>query len=175
MACKSVTLSGLNAICKEGKGGVVKVWLAPFDATDAKDIVVSDENTVTIPADGFKCYAFRRNSASLTSTLEVNENAGNTYTTELTMDFLKQDATKRLEISAVLASASRAIVRDANGIYHLLGSTYPVEASAATVETGTAVADANHYSITLSDTDDHLPYILDEDSAAAIEAILPPA
>lgn len=179
MACTPITLKGLNAICKEGKGGVTRVWVAPFEDIDA-DMLVADDTTGTIDVKDeavakLKAYAFRRNSASYTQTLEVNENSGNTFTAELTLDFLKQDATKRLEISALLAGATRVIVEDANGIMHFMGYTYPVEASAGVAETGTAVTDANHYNITLQDQDDKLSYILDADSVARVSAIVPPS
>lgn len=177
MACTPITLKGINAICKEGKGGVTRVWVAPFEDIEAEAITVDEATqTISIKEEAIAklvAYGFRRNSASFTQTLEVNENAGNTINAELTLDFLKQDAVKRLEISALLAGATRVIVEDANGVMHLMGYTYPVEASAATVETGTAISDANHYSITLSDQDDKLAYILDEDTAKKVSAIKP--
>lgn len=174
MACNSFTLNGLNATCKEGKGGILKVWLAPFD--DVEYTPDASNNTISIAdVQAFKCYAFRRNSASATTTGQYNDNAGNTQATDLVMDFMKQDAVKRLEISALLQSATCAIYKDANNVYHFIGATYPVEPNANEAATGQAITDPNHYSITLHDEDDHLPYILDASTAAAIEAITPPA
>jgi len=174
MACQSFTLNGLNAICKEGKGGILKVWIAPFD--NVTFVPDASDNTISIAdVSAFKCYAFRRNSASATTTGAYNENAGNTQGTDLTLDFLKQDAVKRLEIEALLKSSTRAIYKDANNVYHFIGATYPVEPNANEVATGQAMTDPNHYSITLHDEDDHLPYLLDASTAERIETILPPA
>lgn len=173
MSCTTYTLKGLNAICKEGKGGLMKVWLAPFDEVEYTPD--ASNNTIEIQdVSNWKCYAFRANSASATSTFNANDNGGDTWATDLVMDFLKQDAVKRLEIEAVTKSAVCAIYKDANKVYHFIGATFPVQTGAGEAATGQAMSDANHYNITLHDEDDHLPYLLDASTAERIEAIEPP-
>lgn len=178
MACTTITLKGLNAICKEGQGGVKKAWLVPFEDILDTDITIDpDTQLITIDTAAvakFKCFAFRRGAASFTLTGNVNENAANSVSSELTMDFLKMDPVKRLEMQALIAGGTRIVVEDSNGVMHLMGLTYPCEMSNFTGETGTAQTDPNHYSISLSDTDEYISYMLDEDTKTAIRAILPP-
>jgi hypothetical protein len=67
------------------------------------------------------------------------------------------ETTKRVEMSALAVNDLRAIVKDANGVYWLLGEEEPVVAQAADGQTGTAKTDANRYSISLEDNNSTFP------------------
>lgn len=171
MNCTSYTLAGLNAGCKDSVGGVAKVWLAEQSnvtwTIDASTFTAKPNSTSS-----FKVYNLRRGAASMTSTLNVNDNAGNYFATEVTMNFLKMETPKRLEVMAMLMGQCTGVVKDRNGKYWAIGINNPLEGSAGTGETGTAASDANQYTVTISADDAELPYeITDSSTISALEAI----
>lgn len=182
MAC-SYTLSGITRGCKDSIGGISKVWFAGFDdvqydinyETSHEGDPAYDLGTISIDANdvsAFKVYNFRRNTGSMTSTLNTSDTAGNSYTTEVVLQFLKQELDKRNEIQALSMSELKAIVKDGNGKYYALGLDYPIDVTAATAETGTANTDLNGYNLTVSDYSVALPhYVVDSSTIAALEAI----
>lgn len=165
MACNSYTLTGLAGQCKESSlGGIKQVFFALAD--DVKGVTVTGDKITNIEmADSkkFKQYRLLKNTGSLTSTLNVSDNAASYFTNEITLQFFKQETTKRIEIMALLMSETVAIVQDSNGTYWYLGKDMPIEATAGTAETGQNAGDANVYNITLSDTSRELPFEIDAD------------
>lgn len=171
MSCTSYSLSGLNAGCKDSVGGVAKVWLA-----DSASVTWTiDASTHTVKPDStsaFKVYNLRKGAASYTSTMTKNDNAGDYFTTDIAMNFLKMETAKRIEVMAMLMGQSTGIVKDKNGKYWAIGIDNPLEGSAGTGETGTAASDANQYTVTISTDSPELPYeVTDSSTITALEAI----
>lgn len=158
MACNQV-ISGIVQDCATSKGGVSEVYLANYD--DVSAITVADGQITGITmATGkkFKRYYFRPGTSSMTSTLNLDAAAGvNFVLTQLTMLFSRMETTKRIEVSALAVNDLRALVKDSNGIWWLLGEEEPMIASAGDGQTGTARTDANRYSITLDDSNSSFP------------------
>ena len=172
MNCTTYTLAGLNAGCKDSVGGVSKIWLAD-QASQTWTIDASTHTIKPSSTSAFKVYNLRRGSASMTSTLTVNDNAGSYFSTEVSMSFLKMETAKRLEVMAMLMGQTSGIVKDNNGKYWAVGIKNPLEGSAGTGETGTAASDANQYSVTISVDEAELPYeITDSSTISALEAIV---
>ena len=172
-SCTSYTLSGLKAQCKDSIGGVAKIWLSTV--VDAS-VSISD-NVADVSANSFKVYNLRKGSASMTTNLTVNENAGD-WTTEVSMDFLKMETSKRLEMMAITMGETIAVVKDNNskywvvGVNNAAGDLVPLTASAGVGETGTAKSDSNHYNVTLSVDTTELPYeITKAETITALESI----
>ena len=164
MACNSYTLTGLNTICKETSfGGIKEVLIAPFD--DVTGVTVASGTHLLTPAMAsgkkFKQYKLLKSTGGLTSTLNTSETSTSYFTNEVTLQFMKMETSKRIEIMALMMSACAVIVLDANGVYWYLGKDNYVECSAGSATTGTASSDANHYELTLSDTSAELPYEVD--------------
>ena len=170
MACSSYTLSGIAVGCKDSIGGIKKAWFAPYGVT-----VTVEDNVLKIASESiasFKAYNFRKATGSMTSTLNTSETAGNSFTTEVTLQFLKQETAKRLEIMGLLMTELVGVIKDGNNKYWYIGYDYPVEGSAGTAETGTAMTDLNGYNITITDNSIELPYeITDPTTITALEAI----
>ena len=158
MACNQ-TISGIVQDCATSKGGVAEVYLANYE--DVTDVTVTDNKVTGITmASGkkFKRYYFRPGTSSMTSTLTIDNAAGvNFVQTLLTMLYSRMETTKRVEMSALAVNDLRAIVKDANGVFWLLGEEEPVIANAGDGQTGTAKTDANRYSITLEDNNSTFP------------------
>lgn len=170
--CTSYTIAGLSAQCKDSIGGVEKVWVAPMENVD---VTISDNVIDIADVSSFKPYKLRKNSATMTTNLTVNENAGDYWTTEVMMDFLKMETTKRLEMMALTMSETVAVVKDNNSKYWFVGANTstgaltPLTATAGTGESGQAKSDANHYSVTLSAETAELPYEIDSSTANRLE------
>lgn len=153
------TLNGINVDCEPSMGGLKVVYIA--NSADVEDFTITDGQITSIEmVDGktFKTYAFRRNTASMTSTLSVDPANGTSVATDVALSFLKQDTQKRIEISALSIGELVMMVQDANGRFWYLGKDMPVMASAGGAESGTAYTDGNRYTITLQDNSKDYPY-----------------
>lgn len=158
------TLEGMNVMCKEPSfGGIKEVLVALYD--DVASTSVDSGTTLLTPtmASGkkFKQYKLLKSTGGLTSTLNTSETSTSYFTNEVTLQFMKMETSKRLEIMALMMASCAVIVKDANNKYWYLGKDNYVDCSAGTATTGTAVSDANHYELTLSDTSAELPYEVD--------------
>ena len=172
MACSLNTLAGIAGSCESSMGGIIEVYINHFDQIEEVTVESDKITTITLKASGekFHKYNFKRNTGSLTSTYTIDPANGVSFvTSDLSLVFAKQDTAKRIEISALALDDLAVIVKDANGKYWYLGYNEPVQASAATAQTGVARTDGNSYTITLQDTSLTLPYEVD---AAAIASLL---
>ena len=164
MACSQV-LNGIAADCQTNVGGVREVYIANY--SDVTAIEVDDSSnmikTITMADTAkFKKYAFKKNTSSMTSTLNVDPaNGVNFVQTDLTVVFAKQETVKRMEIAKLSLGELRVIVLDANGKYWFLGQEEFVSATSGSAETGTNRTDGNKYQIVLTDYSSSYPYEVD--------------
>lgn len=172
MACKSFALSGIALSCKDNMGGIKEVYITK--SSDVEGVTLNTEKTqiasITM-AEGskFKTYKFRKGTANMTSTAASDEAIGNfSVTTELALQFSKMETSKRLEIMALCLEDVVAVALDFNGKYWYLGYDFPVSATAATAQTGTASTDLNGYNVTLSDTSAEFPFEIPADVMTGI-------
>lgn len=159
MACNSIKTFEYNP-CVANLGGIKNVWLAEYvegvvTGEVGEDGLVSELKTTT-----WTKYKMRKNVASMTSTLNNSTDGASYVTTELALVFSRMDAAKRASIQALALGEVMAIVEDSNGELWLLGADAPLVATAGAGETGTAMADANRYTITLTDESKQFPYRL---------------
>ena len=173
MSCSQV-LNGIAADCQTNVGGVREVYIANYGDVTA---VTLDETsnmikTITmVDSAKFKKYAFKKNTSSMTSTLNVDPANGiNFVQTDLSLVFAKQETVKRMEIAKLSLGELRVIVLDANGKYWFLGKEEFVSATAGTAETGTNRQDGNKYTITLTDYSASYPYEVDPTIVAELIA-----
>ena len=161
MSCSQL-LNGIAADCQTNVGGVREVYIANY--SDVTTIEVDETSnmikTITMSDTAkFKKYAFKKNTSSMTSTLNVDPANGiNFVQTDLSLVFAKQETVKRMEIAKLSLGELRVIVLDANGKYWFLGQEEFVSATAGTAETGTNRTDGNKYTITLTDYSSSYPY-----------------
>lgn len=152
--CASISAVSFD-VCSTSIGGIKKVWLANYvdDAVATEGESGATKGVITAFASGITWneFAFRKNTGSMTSTLNVSDEGGNYVSTELALVFSRMDTDKRLAMNALMLADVMAVVEDCNGVRWFLGKNNPLAASAGTGETGTAKADANKYSITLTD------------------------
>ena len=182
MACTQL-LKGITLDCEASVGGIKEVYIARYDDVNGQPTVSStitvDSESVTLDGDmitaidaagKFHKYAFRKQTGSMTSTLNVDETAGINYvSTELSLVFTKMETRKRVEIAAMVLGQLAVIVKDGNNKFWYLGYNDYVSSSAGTGNTGTSKGDSNNYSITLKDESDSYPY---EVHPSIIEALI---
>lgn len=169
-SCANIKQFSYDA-CEGNIGGVKRVWLANYvdnaveyveDSSTASTAGVITGWTSGASATTWYEYKFRKNTASMTSTLNVNDNGSSYVSTELSLVFSKMAADKRAAVMALVLSDAMAIVEDANGNKWFLGAENPINASAGGGETGTAKADNNQYTLTLLDDSTSFPRQLSE-------------
>lgn len=171
MAYCNQTLAGIQLDCTNSMGGIKRVYIANY----------GDVETVTVGADGeisaitmvdsvkFKPYQFRKQTGSMTSTLNVDETTGLNYvSTELSLVFTKQETAKRLEIAALSIGQLAVIVEDCNGKFTYLGKDDYVSASAGGAQTGTSKGDQNSYTLTLKDESISYPHFITDEAVKAV-------
>lgn len=171
MAFCNQTLAGISLDCANNKGGIKEVYIANYGDVTAVTESEGKVSEITMAASAkFKRYNFRKNTGSMTSTLNVDETTGiNFVRTELSLVFTKMETPKRLEVSALALGQLAVIVKDSNDIYWYLGKDDYVSSSAGTGQTGTAKTDSNNYSITLAVEEDTYPFEVD---ATVIDGIV---
>lgn len=167
MACKSFALSGIALGCKDLMGGIKEIYMIKSVDIKKKTLNTEQSQIATIELETgakFKTYKFRKGTGSMTSTASSDEAIGNfSVTTELALQFSKMETSKRLEVMAMCLEDVAVIVLDWNGKYWFLGYDFPVTATAATAQTGTASTDLNGYNVTLSDTSSEFPFEIPAD------------
>lgn len=173
MACTQ-SLSGIAAACETNVGGIREVYIANYDDVTAIEIDATSNMIDTITMETgkkFYKYLFKKNTSSLTSTLNVDPTAGvNFVQSDLALVFAKQETTKRMEIAKLSLGELRVIVKDANGKFWFLGYEEFVSATAGTAETGVNRTDGNRYTITLTDYSSSYPYEVDPTIVDALVA-----
>lgn len=159
MACSQI-LAGISNDCAPSLGGVKIVYIANYADVASTSINAGSKISAITMETGKKFYAyeFRRNTANMTSTLNIDAANGNSVSTDVVLQFLKQDTQKRIEMAALSIGELAVMVKDGNDKYWYLGHDFPVQASAGSAETGTAFTDGNKYNITLNDISLSFPY-----------------
>lgn len=183
MANTCNTIRGLKLdACSPNIGGIKNIWLADY-VENAATITVGEgaeetdkltDGTVSAFAETvtWKKYEMRKNTASMTSTLNNSTDGASYVTTELAMVFSRMEAQKRISIQALAIGQCMAAVEDSNGTMWFLGADAPLTATAGAGETGTAKGDANRYTLTLTDESLGFPYTIDETAANKIKGVV---
>lgn len=144
-------------------GGIAEAYIANY--ADVSGVELTEGMISAITAAGkFKQYAFRKETSQFTSTLQKNIQNGTYYvSTDINLIFNRMETAKRIEIAALALGELVVIIKDNNGKYWYFGYDEPVTATAGDVQSGTARADRNGYSITLQDNAREYPYEVEAD------------
>ena len=168
--CPNQTIAGLCKDCEGSLGGIVTVYLANYK----EDIFTITSGAVSAvdSAVSFYEYQFRKNTGSMTSTLNIDPaNGVNFVSTDLDLIFSRMETKKRIEMAALSVGQLAGIVKDANGKYYALGVSEPLEASAGDGQTGTARTDGNRYHIVLTDNQESFPPLIPDDVMATVTIV----
>lgn len=164
MACNSVTLQSIDARCHRSIGGLKRILIALRDdvVQPTADASTGEISTVSLKqGKKFEEWLFRPNTASYTSTLSSDQAIGNqAVTTEVSLQFTKAEATKRLAIQSAINAAAVVILEDMYGQHIYLGYDDEVYVTAATMVSGTAATDLNGFTLTFTDVAQELPHFI---------------
>lgn len=165
------SFTGIPRDCSTSTGGIRRAWIGCYDEVSVTlDITKQKISEITALADTFKEFVFRKQTGSVTSTVNKDDATGSLFfESEITLQFLKQETAKRIEIASLAVSDVVVIIEDSNGRFWYFGYTNPVNLSTGTAETGTAMGDFNGYNVTLLDQSAVMPY---EVEASAMEEIM---
>jgi len=161
MAC--LLINGILKGCRDNIGGIRRVYLANkaflrsviigFGSPDDPGLVTYIDTVTELGATGPAFYTFEPNktSSNWSDTMGVvASNGGTTYVPSVTMVFSKNDSGKVNTIKLMGQSELVAIVENNDGKYFLLGKDNGLEISAGSYTSGTAYADLNGWTVTLS-------------------------
>lgn len=169
MAC-SQTLVNITRGCEPSIGGIKELYYANKD--DVGTITVtSDVVTAITMLNSATFYSITppRHTSGLESTWQISEDNGTKYVeSSLSLVFNKMETTKRAAMMVLAQGDFVVIVVDKNGKHWLLGYEEAVHITAGTAGTGTALADRNGYTITLTDNASQLPYEVDASIIAGL-------
>lgn len=150
-------------LCSGAIGGIRKIYLAPWQ--ENAYTTSGETGTITAIDSGITWIEIplRKNSASMTSEVQVNDQTGNYVQTTLQITMSKMEASKRLAAQAIMLSGFLAIAIDANGQRWALGKDGECTCSAGTGQTGEQKTDGNYYQMSLQDDSTEFPYPLGAD------------
>ena len=157
MACTSVTLNGIALDCGN-VGGLKALYIV--DVLDVSSVTVSSGAVTAITmvsTKKFKKFDFRKGNANFTSTSNRNDANGTVVVdTTITANFNYMETAKRTDMSALTKANTYVIAKDNNGKNWFIGyESY--NGGAVNANTGSQLADANNYVLTLTSQTAELP------------------
>ena len=168
-SCESlaIALSSIDATCDKSIGGIKRILIA-----NKQDIVAAEVNSTTGKIDvitlaegkKFQQWIFRRNTGSYTSTVTSDATIGNSsVTTEVSLQFSRAEAEKRLVIQSAINAGAVIIVEDSYGEYLYLGYDNEVYITNAVMQSGTAASDLSGFTLTFTDESAEFPHFVNKD------------
>ena len=150
MACSSIT-GAVTKSCSNNVGGIVKLYIA-----NADDVVTITDTTsdgdidVITMASGKKFYEFQFNpdTSTYTENMVKNLESGSTFFDQvITVKLNRRELAKRTQLILLTQGAFKAIVKDANGIYWMLGENNNMYLSKNDGGAGIKKEDQNGYTL----------------------------
>ena len=158
-------------ICSDSLGGVSKIYLFDFlenPFTVTADVCTAMNASLTV------CYEYDLIGDENTfeqSTVGERANSTRVNTQTLNMKLNKTSALDNAEFNLLAASQAQAVVKDRNGIYHVLGYDDGLDWTIVS-SSGGAKGDANGYVVTATGTTGRIAPTLDTSTASAFLAVI---
>jgi len=163
--------NGITKGCRDNIGGISTVYLANKELLTSVTVgggspedlglvsAIATQSSIGADAPAFYEFQVNKNSSNWVDTgTVVASNGGTFYAPAVTMVFGKNDSTKLNTVKLMGQSTLVAIVKNNDGKYFILGETNGLELSAGAYASGTAFADLNGWTITLSGGETHPAY-----------------
>jgi len=145
MAC-TLTINGRAFPCKDKIGGIKRVWIKEFAATDWGTITAG----VVAAGTAIEVFGFEltKNSGSFQQAVTASvENGTVFYSQVIEMTMPNLDAAGNIDVADLIKGRLTIIVQDVNDNYFAMGHTTGAEATGGTIGTGTAKGDLNGYQL----------------------------
>lgn len=160
MACN--INAGIALDCIDSIGGIKKVWIGTGVTIASVTAASGVPGLLTTVTGTGTLYEFEvpKDTSMYTENFNVAPTAGTVfYSQELTLVFHKLEAVKRDQLLLLAKNRDMKIFfQDNNDKLWLMGKDRGAQISAGSGSTGTAVGDANQYSITLTAQEPSMAY-----------------
>lgn len=158
--CNALT-TGLNKSCETNAGGLNKIYITDYENITAVTTGTSSTYPVADWVDGITMAATtlfyeiqtNKNVCNFTESVAIDMTNGTTFFNQVVSIVLsRRETTKRDFIEKLVAGQKQLaiIVLDSNGLYWLFGKDEGSYVTAIEGGSGTAKADANGYTLTLT-------------------------
>ena len=169
MAC-DLTAGRVKA-CKESIGGNSTLYLFDY-LEDAFTITAGEATAMNVLLTAAYKYELVGDGSTFTEEAVSDRNTGTvTNTQTITAVFHKMDAATAAEFNAVAKAYPIAVIKDRNGVYHLVGQTDGIDFNISGA-TGGAKSDQNGFTITGTSVEQNLSPKLDSATITAFLAVV---
>lgn len=149
--------SGLTLGCKDSQGGIEYLYIADLPTYDTITTDV-DGKITSLDASGapvaitFYKFEVPKQTSSMSEVINADNAAGTVYyQQDVLMVFNKMQSSTRDQIKLLAQNPKLlVVVKDANGLFWVVGVTRGAEVSAGTVTTGTSYGERNGGEITIT-------------------------
>jgi hypothetical protein len=148
MACELST--GFTLDCKDGIGGIKQIVLTDFTNVDSFTLDANEVVTSILANNANEIYTYElpTQTGSFEETINFNRDNGTVfYTQTVNIMLQKLSAAKRLELQNVATVRVIVFVNDTNNNWWAVGYESGADLSTGTAATGTALGDANGYTL----------------------------
>lgn len=171
MACELST--GFTLDCKDSIGGIKKIVLTDKSNVTSFAFQVGTDIVTQINAvdqNAIYTYELPTQTGSFEETINFNRDNGTVFYTQTVNVMLhKLSAAKRLELQAVAQARVIVFVNDSNDNWWAIGYEYGSDLSTSTAATGTALGDANGYTLAFTHETPNRAYKLNGAPSAIIQ------
>ena len=161
MPCSVTAARGLN--CRDQVGGIKAVYLQTFSPSFYAGLTVTaDTNTFTAIGESATVFRYdvRPQSSSFTVTINAAEAGSAAYDTACELTLHSMTSADNAELANVVGTLMTVYVLDANDNVWTLGAKNGVQVTAGTASSGTARADLNGYTLSITGSEATLPLLV---------------
>ena len=172
MACNIV--QGSEIQCRDAVGGVIEAYIAKYEdllsVTSSSGVITAITMNV-----GKKFYTFQleKENAQYDNNATTSVENGTTFwESTLVFTMKKMSASQKNSVKTLVQSRLVVIVKDANGIYWLMGETRGADVTTLTMTSGKAMGDLSGSTVTVTGKE---PDFDKQVTSSLITALLIPA
>lgn len=160
MPCSISSARGLN--CRDQVGGIKAIYLSTYTPTFFDGLTITaSSNTFTAIGENVSVYRYdvRPQTSSFTVTINAADAGSAAYDIACEVTLHSMTSEDNYELEQVIGSVMTVYVLDANDNVWCLGAKNGVQITAGTAASGTARADLNGYTLTISGSEANLPLL----------------
>ena len=150
MACEII--NGREIDCRDSVGGIKEIYIANFDNVASATNTSGQISTITmVGSTKFYTVQLEKENAEYTNTTTGSlENGTNFYSSEIIFTWKKMSAAQKNSIKLMTQARMMVIVKDANDVLWVVGSTRAADALTSENKSGKAFGDMNGATITIT-------------------------
>ena len=157
--------------CKDSIGGNSVLYIFDY-LQDAFTITAGEATAMNVALTAAYAYELVGDASTFSEEVVSDRQTGTvTNTQTITAVFHKMDAATAAEFNTVAKAYPIAVIKDRNGVYHLIGQTDGIDFNISGA-TGGAKSDLNGFTITGTSIEQNLSPKLDSDTITAFLAIV---